>query len=166
MKNVNYLLGQVRYIYICYSTFREWVKTTYIAYKIIILINIFLSINKRAKQRFERYCSLQWAAVTLFNYIILNRDIVNVTENVLGNFYKWECFIYLKPSRGRLLLYPLSTRFAIVGLISHKSPAVFVDWVTVSFVPRSGTRRFRSKVIKCRDRQVAQYRISRPRPFL
>jgi len=54
----------------------------------------------------------------------------------------------------------------MVGLISHKSPAVFVDWVTVSFVPRSGTRRFRSEVIKCRDRHVARYRISGPRPLL
>lgn len=54
---------------------------------------------------------------------------------------------------------------AIVGLISHKSSAVFVDWVTVSFVPRPETHRFRSEVIKCRDRHVDRYRISPPRPF-
>lgn len=80
-----------------------------------------------------------------------------------------ECFTFhlfkAKPRR-TAPMFPVPTRRAIVGLISHKSPVVFVDWVTVSFVPRSERHRFRSEVIKCRDRHVARYRISRPHPLL
>lgn len=110
-----FALGQMRNLYLLLDMY--WIEVVHIAYRRIILFNIFLFANKRARslKGIVQSNVRKQAVATLFDYIILYRDIVNVTETVLSTFYsRGGCFTFhlfkAKPKRA-----PAISTFHSVG---------------------------------------------------
>lgn len=114
-KNINCLLWDKCGIYICYSTCIE--SRWYTLHTEESYYSTFLFANKRARslKGIVQSNVRKQAVATLFDYIILYRDIVNVTETVLSTFYsRGGCFTFhlfkAKPKRA-----PAISTFHLVG---------------------------------------------------